>query len=510
MKKILVGRQWDSTDSYILERDHLSIHDLVERVAQRFVVELRSISDLPQGIVYVFAGPGNNGADGLAIARRLLQEGHRVHCYLFCKQEEELSEACAWQQTKLQEFHPDALTIVADEFQPPLLTAQTLVIDALFGTGLSRPLEGGFAVLVDQLINASPATVIAVDIPSGLYDKDNSENNLQAIIKADYTLTCESPKIALLLSDNECYTGSLRILSLSLNMDEDPAIQTDYYLYTPQDARRALKPLSHFAHKGTQGHALLIAGSEAMAGAAMLAGMGAMRSGLGKLTMHLPSSLAQLANIIIPEALVEKDKEETIVGTLPKELHSYQAIAMGPGIGTAPLTLHLLEHLLQNIQPATPLLLDADALNLLALHPELLSVLPKETILTPHPGELDRIIGNALDDHHRLTKAQELAMEQELIVILKGANTATCLPTGEVIFNSSGTPALATAGSGDVLTGIILSLLAQGYAPAEAAPLGVYIHGLTANHYGERCSPRSMIARDIVEMLPAVLKMVEQ
>ena len=497
MKKILVGRQWGTTDSYILERDHLSIHDLVERVAQRFVAELRSISDLPQGITYVFAGPGNNGADGLAIARRLLQDGHRVHCYLFCKQEEELSEACAWQQTKLQEFHADALTIVADEFQPPLLTAQTLVIDALFGTGLSRPLEGGFAVLVDQLINASPATVIAVDIPSGLYDKDNSENNLQAIIQADYTLTCESPKIALLLS-------------LSLNMDDDPAIQADYYLYTPQDAHRALKPLSHFAHKGTQGHALLIAGSEAMAGAPILAGMGAMRSGLGKLTMHLPSSLARLANTLLPEALVEKDKEETIVGSLPKDLLNYQAIAMGPGIGTAPLTLHLLEHLLQNIQPATPLLLDADALNLLALHPELLSVLPKDTILTPHPGELDRITGNALDDHHRLTKAQELAMEQEIIIVLKGANTATCLPTGEVIFNSSGTPALATAGSGDVLTGIILSLLAQGYTPAEAAPLGVYIHGLTANHYGERHSPRGMIARDIAELLPAVLKIVEQ
>ena len=154
-----------------------------------------------------------------------------------------------------------------------------------------------------------------------LYDKDNSENNLQAIIKADYTLTCESPKIALLLSDNECYTGSLRILSLSLNMDDDPAIQADYYLYTPLDAHKALKPLSHFAHTGTQGHALLIAGSEAMAGAAMLAGMGAMRSGLGKLTLHLPSSLTQLANTLLPEALVEKDKEETIVGSLPKELH---------------------------------------------------------------------------------------------------------------------------------------------------------------------------------------------
>lgn len=510
MKKILIGRQWGTTDHYILERDHLSIHDLVERVAQRFVAELKSISGLPQGIVYIFAGPGNNGADGLAIARRLLQEGRRVHCYLFCKEEETLSEACVWQQSKLEEFHPDALTVVGEEFQPPLLTAQTLVIDALFGTGLSRPLEGGFSVLVEQVINPSPATVIAVDIPSGLYDKDNSENNLQAIIQADYTLSCESPKIALLLSDNELYTGTLRLLSLSLNIDEDPAIETDYYLYTPQDARATLKPLSHFAHKGTQGHALLIAGSETMAGAAMLAGMGAMRSGVGKLTMHIPNSLAQLAHTLLPEALIEKDQEEMLVSSLPKELHSYQAVAMGPGIGTAPLTLQLLEHLLQNIQPTSPLLLDADALNLLALHPELLSVLPKETILTPHPGELDRILGNSLDDHHRLTRAQELAFEQELIVVLKGANTATCLPTGEVIFNSSGTPALATAGSGDVLTGIILSLLAQGYTPAEAAPLGVYLHGLTANHYCERLSPRGMIARDIVEMLPAVLKMVEQ
>lgn len=510
MKKILVGRQWGTTDSYILERDHLSIHDLVERVAQRFVAELRSIPKLPKGIVYIFAGPGNNGADGLAITRRLLQEGRRAHCYLFCKQESELSEACAWQCSRLQEFNPEALTIVGEEFQPPLLTAQMLVIDALFGTGLSRPLEGGFALLVDQVINASPATVIAVDIPSGLYDKDNSENNLQAIIKADYTLCCENPKISLLLSDNECYTGSLRLLSLNLNIDEDPSIETKYYLYTHQDARDLLRPLSLFAHKGTQGHALLIAGSEAMAGAPSLAGLGAMRSGLGKLTMHIPSSLATIVHTFLPEALVDKDKEEAIVSTPPKGLHLYDAIAMGPGTGTAPVTLHLLEHLLQNIQPETPLLLDADALNLLALHTELLSVLPKETILTPHPGEFDRIVGESLDDNHRMTKAQELAIEQELIVVLKGANTKICLPSGEVIFNSSGSPALATAGSGDVLTGIILSLLAQGYAPATAAPLGVYLHGLTANHYCERLSARGMIARDIAETLPAVLKMVEQ
>lgn len=509
MKKIFTGKDWAKADAHVIERDRISIHDLVDRVAQKFCMEMKYISSLPQGIVYVFAGPGNNGADGLSIARRLLQDGRRVHCYLF-KGANELSEACAQQVERLSQFKAESLTIVStqsgEQFELPILDQHTIVIDALFGTGLNRPLEGGFAGIV-QFINASSATIISVDIPSGLYDEYNGENNLEGIITADYTFTCEAPKVSFLLADNEPYVGTIRTLALDLGYDGDEALSSEYALFHEADMVRLLHRPSRFAHKGTMGHALILAGSESMAGSAMLSASGALRSGVGKVTLHLPSALVPIAQTVVPEVIIDKDPESALITTLPKDIHRYSAIAVGPGIGTAPITAQLFENLFRNIQ--SPLVLDADALNILAMRLELLSLIPQNSILTPHPGELDRLVGHSVDEYGRLTKARELAMEQQLIVILKGAYTATCLPDGMVIFNTSGNAGLATAGTGDVLTGIIVSLLAQGYPPTEAAPMAVYLHGLAADIYASKNAPLGMIARDVAEYLPLAIRQIQ-
>ncbi len=504
--KVLTAEQIHTLDSYTIEHEPISSIELMERAARTLAKEIttRWTNHPP---VKVFCGPGNNGGDGLAVSRLLAEQGFEVETYLFNKAGQ-LSEDCAINAERLKGglagviFHEITSTCDA-----PCITEKTLVIDALFGSGLNRPLKDGFANIVG-FINESPAQVVSIDIPSGLMCEDNSQNNPNAIIHADLTLTLQLPKPSFFFKENQQFLGEVKILDIHLSKEGLSQISENYSVLERKDIQPRLLQRSPFAHKGMMGHALLIAGSRGMAGAALMAAKACLRSGVGKLTIHTPVVNNEMLQTAVPEAVISEDNNENVFSqaVLPDE---YKAVAIGPGIGQSPLTGEaFLEQL--NESGTLPLVLDADALNILASHKEWLSQVPKNTILTPHPKELDRLLGASQNAYERLSKARQQAIHSQIYIIVKGRYTAIVTPTGYVYFNPTGNPGMATAGSGDVLTGILLGLLARGYTPNNACCVGVYLHGLAGDIAKDEFGEESLLASDIINALPKAFKTLYQ
>jgi len=498
--KLFSTSQIKELDTYTIEHEPIQSIDLMERAAHVFTdafclrfPELNKIT--------VFAGPGNNGGDALAIARMLYQKDYSVEIYLF-NPKGKLSIDCQINKKRLLMLPQMKITEVKDTFVPPDLGKNDIVIDGLFGSGLNRPLEGGFASVV-KYINSSSCTVVSIDIPSGLFGEDNSENNNDHIIAADYTYTFQFPKLSFLFSENESFVGKIEVLDIGLNPEKLNTTTTPFHLIQKEDVYSLLKVRSRFAHKGNFGHALLIAGSLGKMGAAVLAGKACLRSGAGLLTAHIPQSGNGIMQISLPEAMTSIDNDEFIFSRVPK-LNSYNAIAAGPGIGTDEITAGALTDLLR--QSAKPLILDAEALNIIAKDSLLSELIPQNSILTPHPKEFDRLAGPSGSAYERLHKAMEFAKSTKTYLILKGRYTAVCTPEGECWFNSTGNPGMATAGSGDVLTGILLGLLAQSYTPLEASILGVFLHGLAGDIALEDNSEESLLSGDIIRYIGTSFK----
>ena len=454
--------------------------------------------------IIIFAGQGNNGADALAIARLLTEESYRVETYLF-NPTEHLSPDCEANKRRLLLMDRVEFTEVIEDFTPPVLTEHDIVIDGLFGSGLNRPLTGGFAAVVDY-INKSDAHVVSIDIPSGLFGEDNRGNDREAIVKANLTLTFEFPKLAFFLAENAPYVGEWKTLEIGLHPDVIERTETPYTMVTEEDISYVIQPRDRFAHKGTFGHALLIAGSKGKMGAAILAAKACLRSGAGLLTVHIPQRGEGVFQTNFPEAMLSFDTNVDFFSSVP-ELSPYNAIGVGPGMGQHMESGAAIERILQT--NSKPMVIDADAINLLATNKSLISRIPERSILTPHPKEFDRIAGESASGYERLMKAKAFAVENHLIVVLKGAYTAICTTAGNIYFNSCGNPGMATAGSGDVLTGIILGLLAQGYEPETAAVMGVFIHGTAGDLAAIYQSEESLIASDIIDMLGKAFKQVK-
>jgi len=495
--KIFTNAQIHELDQYTIEHEPISSVDLMERAAKAIT---RTISEQWSNStpVVVFAGPGNNGGDALAVARMLAESNYNVSAYLF-NISSHLSADCATNRQRLRDSKQVKTFIeVTQEFEPPQLEADTLVVDGLFGSGLNKPLAGGFASLV-KYINASPSQVVSIDLPSGLMSEDNTYNVRSNIIRADLTLTLQQPKLAFFFPENQAYIGRLRVLDIRLSEEGTKKIDAQYNIIEENEIRPLLMDRDCFAHKGNMGNALLIAGSYGMGGAAVLATKACLRSGAGKVTVHSPKRNNMILQISVPEAIVHLDPEETIFSeTIDTE--EYQALGIGPGLGQSETTAIALIAQLRRTQ--CPAVVDADALNMLANHRAWLMQLPKGLILTPHPKEFDRLEGHSADSYERLTKARELAERLQGYVILKGHHSALCCPDGHVTFNSTGNAGMATAGSGDVLTGIITALLARGYQQREACIIGMYLHGLAGDIAARKLGMESLMASDIIQYLP--------
>ena len=499
--KIFTGAQIKELDKYTIENEPISSLNLMERAAQtmtRAITEVWS-SSTP---VVVFAGPGNNGGDALAMARQLADLGYQVSVYLF-NISGYLSPDCAANKKQIVENKRVYQFIeVTQEFDPPQLDENILVIDGLFGSGLNKPLAGGFSSLV-KYINASQAKVVSIDLPSGLMAEDNTYNVRANIIRAHMTLTLQQPKLSFLFAENQQFIGQLRVLDIRLSQEGMQKIEAPYSIIDESDIRKCLHHRDPFAHKGEMGHALLIAGSYCMAGAAILAAKACLRSGVGKLTVNSPKRNIPIIQQTVPEAIIQKSSEETIFAEAV-ETEDYKALGIGPGLGQSEQTAIALIAQLRRTQ--CPIVADADALNILANHRAWLQQLPKGIILTPHPKELDRLEGHSADSYERLTKACGLAERLQGIVIVKGHYTAICMADGHVMFNPTGNAGMATAGSGDVLTGIITGLLAQGYQPKEACVIGVYLHGLAGDLAAADLGEESLLASDIISYMPRAFK----
>ena len=493
--KILSTEQIRLADQYTIAHEPIASIDLMERAATALFGWIRQRLN-PDSKVMIFAGMGNNGGDGLALARLLFEQGHQVAVYLV-RYTQQMSPDCAGNLARLQEYTQVETHEILGENDFPEIGNDSIVVDAIFGSGLNKAVSGFTASLIRWINDADPL-VIAVDIPSGLFADQALKSQKGEVIQADYTLTFQWPKLAFLLPENDVFVGRWEVLPIGLHPDFIRQTETNHHLVEPEQVRSILRNRPKFSHKGTYGHALLIAGSENKSGAAILAAKACMRAGAGLLHVHLPGASVVSMQTAFPEAMISRDESEVCFSHLP-ELAAYQAVGVGPGLGMEASTASALKLLIQECK--VPMVFDADALNLLAENKTWLAFLPPNTILTPHPKEFERMTSAYANGFERLELQRKLAMRHKIIVVVKGAHTTICLPDGKCYFNSTGNPGMATAGSGDVLTGMILGLLAQGYSPAKAALLGVYLHGLAGDLAAEKTGMESLISSDIIAHL---------
>lgn len=502
--KVLTSQQMRELDQFTVQTETVTSLELMERAAQIIVEKLVQRWDHRHRFV-IFAGPGNNGGDGLAVARLLVEDGYTVSAYLF-NIKSALSQDCESNRTRLVALALErpslTYTEVSREFDFPELKDGDIIIDGLFGIGLSRPLDGGFASLV-RAINTSRYPVVSIDMPSGLMSEDNTYNDKRSIVCATLTLTIHRPKPSLLMPENESFVGELETLPIGLSTEGEQQITTPYNISEAGDIRKMLHQRPRFAHKGMMGHALLMAGSKGMCGAAIMAARACLRGGVGKVTVQTHGAVVLPLQVSVPEAIVQ-----IAGGTIDQQtLSPYQAIGIGPGMGLTDMSSILLR-LFRSLQ--CPLVMDADALTMIGQHHEWLERIPSGTILTPHIGELERIIGKQNDGWVRLSKARDLARNYRFNILVKGRYSAVIDTDGNIWFNPTGNPGMATAGSGDVLFGLITALLAQGYASSDALRLAVWIHGRAGDLAVQKVgSEEALIATDIIEHFGEAFKSVK-
>ena len=495
--KIFSSTQIHELDKYTIDHEPIKSIDLMERAASRIVAEIRHLCTAYNTIV-VFAGPGNNGGDALAVARILASEGLKVKAWLF-NTTGRLSADCKTNRDRLTGMKElDSFTMVIDEFDPPTLDASTLVIDGLFGVGLNKPLTGGYASLV-KYINASPSKVVSIDMPSGLMSESNEYNVRSNIIRADVTVTIQQPKLSFLFAENQQFIGELKVVDINISKEGMAQVDAHVTILEEDDVRCRMRQRDDFAHKGTMGHALIIAGSRGMAGAAMLATKASLRSGVGKVTVHTPAANIIPLQIGVPEAILDIDPDKCFF-TEAVSTDRFQAMGIGPGLGNNENSAITMIGQLRRAQ--CPIVIDADAINILATHKAWMQQLPAGCILTPHIGEFERLEGASSDSYDRLSKAIILADRPQANIVLKGHNTAIVTPGGRIMFCPTGNSGMATAGSGDVLTGVITALLARGYAQADACLVGTYLHGLAGDIAAKKFGKESLMASDIIDALP--------
>ncbi|MGQ9846472.1 MAG: NAD(P)H-hydrate dehydratase [Bacteroidales bacterium] len=490
--KIFTTSQISKIDKYTIENEPISSIDLMERASNQISDYLIRHFSKEHSFCFV-CGFGNNGGDGLAVARILFLKGYKVRVLLFAEKEKQSPDNQINHQRCLELGIELFQSTNADDF---LFNQNEIIVDALFGSGLNRPLEGNVVQIIKK-INQSKNTVISIDIPSGLMGEDNRQNKPDNIINAKLTLTLEFPKLAFFFPENERFVGTFKVIPIYLHEEIKKSEPSPYFFIEKSLVATILKKRSKFAEKRAFGHGLLYAGNTGKMGAAILASKAAMRSGAGLVSVLIPKELSPIIHTTVPEVLI---KEITPSNNFSHNEYKYfNALAIGPAIGIDDNSLFLLKSFI--LETKIPLILDADAITILAQNKNLLNQLPENTIITPHLREFDRLFGEHSDHFSRFLTARKMAKELKIIIILKGAYSQIHLPNGDTYFNSTGNPGMATGGSGDVLTGILLGLLAQNYTPSEAAIIGTYIHGLAGDLALNTQSHESLIASDIVEHL---------
>ena len=486
-------KQWDA---FTIANEPVASIDLMERAAAKCYEWLLQ-QNYTKKHFHIFCGKGNNGGDGLAIARMLIQKKYSVTVYIL----EFGNIGTTDFQTNLARFHECSTGIhfiqSPDFF--PAVNDNGIIIDALFGTGLNKPLEGISAALVNH-INQYKEDIISIDLPSGLSADSSSKGN--TIIKATHTLSFQNYKLAFLLPENESYCGNIHLLQIGLHKKFETAAETVFEVTDRQLIQTIYKSRKKFSHKGNFGHAALLCGSYGMMGAAILSTRACLRSGVGKLTAYIPECGYEILQTVVPEAMCIVTGDGYIVSA--EKIEKFDAVGIGPGIGLYATHAALLRAVFLKFNK--PVLIDADALNTIAQDKTLLPLIPPNSIITPHPKEFERLFGKTANDVERLQLALQKSKEYSLFIVLKGHYSFISTPGGKGYFNSTGNAGMATAGSGDVLSGIITGLLAHGYTALKTCLLGTYLHGLAGDFAASKYSQEAMIAGDITDCLGEAFK----
>lgn len=491
---ILNAQQIKDWDQFTIQHEPVSSIDLMERAATKCFdwIDNRNWNNK---VFKIFCGKGNNGGDGLALARMLSQNDYKVFVFILESGKQGSNDF----QINLQRLHDISLLeihFVQSKDNFPQINEDEVIVDALFGSGLNKPLEG-LAGEVVKYINLSSAVIVSIDLPSGLFIDQSSKRN--QVVKANYTLTFQCYKLALLMQENASFIGEVHVLEIGLHPDFLNTQKFNQFFVVDNVIKQIYQPRNAFAHKGNFGHALLIAGSYGKMGAAVLAAKSCLHSGVGLLTCYLPKCGYEIMQTALPEAMVMTDENQNTLSQLPGEIEKYSAIGIGPGIGTADETKKLISFVIRRYKK--PLVIDADALNCLSHQKDLLGQLSPLSILTPHPKEFDRLFGDHENDFARLETAKQKSEQLNIVIVLKSHHTLIATPSGDLFFNSTGNAGMAKGGSGDVLTGIITALISQNYSVVHAAVFGVYIHGLSGDFAADTLSQEYIIATDVIDFL---------
>jgi NAD(P)H-hydrate epimerase len=507
MIPLLTAEQIREADRHTITQEPIASIDLMERAADACYrwIAARYGTHRP---FHIYVYNGNNGGDGLAIARMLHLNGFDVSVYEVYS---DVSPSADFAENKkrLTEkgFHRYFLLREKKDLIPH--SSEHIIVDALFGTGLSRIIEGRIADVIHH-INLSGSEIISVDMPSGLFADRTSHLPGHAVVKATHTLTFQLYKKAFLMAENSEFTGEIHLLPIGLDESFIRSLSVHDYLLETEDIRQLIKKRRKFSHKGQYGHAAIVAGSYGKAGAAVLATLACVRSGAGLTTAIVPASVYPIIQTSVPEAMCITPPPagspsdfylRPITDFVPEK---FTVLGIGPGIGQEKTTHALLHSLLKGFK--RPVVLDADALNLFSQDPDLLSLIPPQSVLTPHIGEFERLAGKAENDFHRLELLKSFARQHQVIMVLKGHFTCIATPQGQCYFNTSGNPSMAKGGSGDVLTGMITGWLAQGYAPLHAALIAVHLHGLAADKAIKTTDEHAVTATDLIHHSIALLQ----
>lgn len=489
--KLFSSEQIRNWDAYTIQHEPIASIDLMERAATASV-EWLILQNLIRQPIHIFCGKGNNGADGLAIARLLLKQGCTVSVYILEFGFPGTDEF----QTNLHRLHGLTFNIhfIQEQGFFPEIPSGHLIIDSIFGTGLNKPLEGITEKLIQHL-NQSNNLRVAIDIPTGMFADKSSKDS--TVFHADYTLSFQVPKLCFFLNENQDLCGAVHILDIGLLASYAAITESNSFLTEVTMMKQLIRPRHSYAHKGNYGHALIMGGSYGKMGAALLAAKACLHSGSGLVTVYSASSGNNILQTALPEAMFEADPQENHISKLPDDCLRYNAIGIGPGIGMHETTGTTVLRLLETVR--VPTVLDADALNLLSIKKDFASHLHDECILTPHPKEFERLFGTSKNDFERMERAKEKAKELNVYILLKTHHTLIACPDGSSYINNTGNPGMATGGSGDVLTGILTGLLAQGYSLKEACLLGTYLHGLAGDLGAQQLSQEALLAGDLIQ-----------
>lgn len=499
--KVLSAQQMNQIDQETLKDQKISGLDLMERAATAVFEELRKrYPKLEEESFYIFCGKGNNGGDGLVLARLLDQQQAQVSVYLV-----EADEYAVDNLANQKRLASHIIRKITCEGHLDIPSA-AIVVDCLFGYGLKRVLAAEWEGII-SCINGSGASIYSVDMPSGLLADEKTPQGVP-IVQADMVYTFQSPKLALMLPENQFYAQAFKVLEIGLSQRAMAETETNIFYVDQSLVRSFYRKRRKFDHKGTFGHTLIIGGSKGKMGAVQLALKAALRAGCGLASAYVPAHGNTILQTAVPEAMVITDPEQDVISQFPC-IKSYQSIGIGIGMGTDQYTIDALKVFITTVND-TPLVLDADALNILAHEPDLWAFVPAHSILTPHPKELSRIVGSWGNDFEKIEKVKVFAREHQFYVLIKGANSAMVMPDGQLYFNSTGNVGMATGGSGDILTGIVSSLLGQGYSSKEALIMGVYIHGRAADIAVKTIGTYSLLPSDTINYLADALIALEQ